>query len=185
MPRQMTDHTLDAIKGWPSPYAVDYSAKFKAADIVTLAAAGTEPRAGRVVTLDSNGDFVYGMADYQMPLFLFASQNDPDVSNAGGDPAGTAADAGSWVPIVPNGKLLALVATGGYELETTEFVAATYVYNEWLKAATGTTDASSGKLVTVAQGAAACCGVVSRPTRTNAYGRSVLAFWPVFKPKAS
>jgi len=184
MPRQMTDHMLDALKGWPNPYAVDFVAAYKAADIVTLQGAGLDVYAGRVVSLDVNGNFVYGIADYEMPMFLFNSLADPDVSNSGGDPAGTAADGGSWVPVVPTGKLTALVAVSGLELESTEYVAGSHVLNGWLTAVKGTT-AASGKLVIVAQGAAACCGVTSRLPHTNSHGKSVISFWPVFKPKAS
>ena len=42
MPRQMTDHTLDGVKGWPSPHAVDFQAPFKAADLSTLAGRGAQ-----------------------------------------------------------------------------------------------------------------------------------------------
>ena len=179
MPRQMTDHTLDGVKGWPSPHAVDFQAPFKAADLSTLAGTGHPAYAGRVVQLDDNGNFIYGVGNYAMPLFLFNNSDDPDVANDGGS------SAGNWVGVTPSGKLLAFVAIGGYELESTEFIDTTYVPNDWLTAPTGTTNATSGVLTKETNRANPICGLVSRAKYVNSHGKSVIAFWPVFLPKRS
>lgn len=179
MARQMTDNILNPLKGWFRPSALDFSAKFKPADVATLAAAGKVPYRGRVVHLDTDGYFVYGVDNYGMSLFLFPQGDDPDVMNDGGSAAG------NWVAIAPTGKMMALVATGGYELESTEFVAGSYSINDWLTAAAGTTDATSGKLVVEANKANPICGVVSRGKYTNGHGKEVVGFWPVFLPKRS
>jgi hypothetical protein len=137
----------------------------------------------------------------KMAIFLWPSHSDFDVSNpgvpAGTVLGGTTANPPGWVPWRPTGKLVGLVATGGYELETTEFdTAQTYVINQTLRAVTSNTDANAGKLTNQnasgGQGFASpgvnvvytdsIVGVVSRGAYTNSNGRSVLAFWPVYLP---
>lgn len=46
-PRQMTSHTLEAIKGWPSPHAVDFAATLSA----NVTNNGNAVYAGRVAHL--------------------------------------------------------------------------------------------------------------------------------------
>lgn len=180
LPTSMTAHTLDARKGWPRPNAVDYDAKFNTTDLATVGTA----YAGRCVHVHSDGTFKYGVSGAQMPLFLFVSSNDADVSNYGGDPA---SEAGAWVPVAPIGKMMALVAIGAYELETTEFTGSvsSYVPNDLLTSATGT-GSDAGK---VARGGTqytnAIVGVVSRAGYTNSHGKSAVAFWPVYLPASS
>ena len=181
-PRRITTHGLNGIKGWPNMHAVDFAAKFYATDLATIQAAGRQVYAGMCVHLDSAGTFRLGVANRQMPMFLFHSADEPDVVNDGGDPA---TDVGAWVAISPTAVLNALVATGAYELETTAFVDATFLPNETLTAATGT-GATAGKLAN--SGATpytnAVCGVVSRGKYQNAHRVYVLAFWPVYLPTA-
>lgn len=180
LPTSMTLHTLDARKGWPRPNAVDYDAKFNTTDLATLGTA----YAGRCVHVHSDGTFKYGVSGAQMPLFLFVSSNDADVSNPGGT---VTTDAGAWVPIAPIGKMMALVAIGAYELETTEFVGDVddYVPNDVLKSATGT-GSDAGKLDRSAtKYTDSIVGVVSRPGYTNSHGKSAIAFWPVYLPTTS
>lgn len=179
-PLQMTTHTLEAPKGWPSPYAVDYTAKFDPTDLASLPSGIAF--AGRCVHVDpSTGYFKMGIAHAQMAMFLWPNSNDPDVSNDGGDPSSVA---GAWVAIRPSGNMTALVAAGAYELATTEFdTAQSYLINQTLTAATGT-NAAAGRLTNQSALVATnpVCGVVSRLVTTNSHGQSELSFWPVYCP---
>lgn len=182
-PRMMALHTLEALKGWPSQAALDFVAVFNPTDLAALGASGDIPAGvavpGRVVHLHSDGTLKYGIANRQMALFLREASDDPDVSNYGGTAAG------NWVAVRPSGKNSCLVATGGYELATTEFdTNQTYALNDTLTAPTGTTTATSGKLTN--QSAVPytnpVCGVVSRAVAINSHGVSELSFWPVYLP---
>ncbi len=181
-PRSMTAHTLNPLKGWPSPYAVDYTAKFNASQLAAIS--GNVAFRGRVVHLDSAGTYRFGVANRHLALFLFQNSDDPDVANDGGNPA---SEADAWVSIQPTGPMMALPAVGAYELQSTEFdTAQTYHYNETLTALTGTTLATAGVLTN--QSAVPytnnVCGVVSRTPFVNSHGRNVLSFWPVYLPTA-
>lgn len=187
VPRQMTAHTLEAPKGWPSPHAVDFRAKMSAN--VTI-----DPVfAGRVVHLNSAGEFEMGLPDVigagHMPIFLFPNDDDPDVQNEGDDPATVA---GAWVAIAPVGNIMGLVAKGAYELESTEFqseasLGATYAPGDCLTATADNANAVTGGRITRATGGLAyaepLCGVVSRGVFSNSHGRDALAFWPVWLPR--
>jgi hypothetical protein len=186
VPRQMTAHTLEAPKGWPSPHAVDFQAKFDATALAAVS--GGVIYAGRVVHLNNSGEFELGVTGTQMPLFLFNNSDDPDVENPGGDPSTVA---GAWVAIAPTGKMLALVAKGAYELASTEFLnTVTYNPNDLLYAPTGTTLATSGVLTKTGGSGAypgtSAVGVVSRGRTTasanNSHGIAELYFWPVYLP---
>lgn len=182
VPRQMTEHALEGLKGWPRPHAVDFHAKFSAAQLAAIS--GGVAFAGRVVHLNGSGQYEFGITDRSMALFLFQNSDDPDVENPGGDPATVS---GAWVPVAPTGQIMALVATGAYELASTEFdTAQTYAPNDTLTAATGTTLATAGVLTN--QSAVPytnpVCGVVSRGERTNSHGKQELCFWPVYCPVA-
>jgi len=181
-PRQMTDHTLEAPKGWPSPHAVDFQAKHDATQLTTIS--GNVAFSGRVVHLASDGEFEFGITNRSMALFLFQNSDDPDVSNDGGDPS---TDAHAWVPVAPTGKLNALVAVGAYELASTEYNSAlTYAPNDTLTAVTGTTLATAGVLTNASATPYTnpVCGVVSKGVQTNSHGKSELHFWPVYLPVA-
>ncbi len=181
--RRMTTHTLNPAKGWPRPSALDFAAKFDATQLATVS--GLVAFAGRCVHLSDAGRYKFGCDGRAMPLFIFQNSDDPDVANDGGD---ATADTGVWVAVAPTGVIMALVAVGAYELETTEFDSAqTYKPNDTLAAPTGTTLATCGVLTN--QSATpytnAVVGVVSRGKYTNSFGFSVLAFWPVYCPLAS
>jgi hypothetical protein len=177
-PTQMTAETLNALKGWPAPAALDYEATLDST--VT-----TRVPPGSVVHVNASGNYALGVtaAGNQMPLFTFQASDDPDVANAGGD---AATEAGVWVAINPTGVMMALVATGAYELVSTNFVAANYVLNQMLTAAA--VGAAAGSLVGGTLGTDVIVGLVSRigtaanGTIDNGYGTSALAFWPVFLP---
>jgi hypothetical protein len=196
---QMTDHTLEGVKGWPNPHAIDCEAKISAATITAV----TDPSAGRLVSgrcvsLNGSDEFQLGLfANTSMPMFIFPNSDDPDVSLAYGAPA-TAA--GGWVPIAPTGVAMALVAAGAYELATTAFDATKdYVAGEVLgTTTTGIAGANQGTATTgdltnygIDSGGAftqSLVGVVAKgrtPTSaTNSHGQAELAFWPVYLPIA-
>jgi hypothetical protein len=195
----MYEQSLDAVKGWFHLAALDKSAKLNA----TLLATATDIPAGRVAILNDAGEFTTDRTGAgggtctnsatAMPIFLLNSKFDPDVSNVGLNPASTVTN---WYAISPTGVMTGLVATGGYELQSTEFYAdGTYLPNQPLTAVTTTgvlTDASA----TV--GNAWICGICSTHVNgdnqttqatpgsavgVNAHGVSVITFWPVFLPK--
>ena len=182
-PRQMTAHMLDALKGWPSPHAVDFHAKLSAN--VTI-----DPVfAGRCVHLNSAGEYEMGIddtaANVAMPIFLFQNSDDPDVANDGGD---AATEVGVWVPTAPTGMIMGLVAAGAFELFSTEFepeaTAGTYAPNDPLSAVDDNTDAATGGRITkngIAAYANHLVGIVSRGV-IERYQRNVLAFWPYNLP---
>lgn len=171
-PRQMTRHTLDAIKGWPSPYAVDFAAKLSA----NVPESRRPILSGTVLRLNSVGEYELGVGTRDvMPLFAFNNSDDPDVVNEGGDPA---TERGVWIAISPTGKMMALPAKGAYELMSTEFVSDTYAPNDLLTAGDGTA-AADGKLKKGVKGTDTICGITSRGIRDNGHGEDALAFWPV------
>lgn len=179
-PRQMTANTLNALKGWPSQSAVDFVAKLSSTVTVDPVLAGS------VVSLNTTNEFVLGVGTGDvMPLFLFNNSDDPDVANDGGT---ASTDKGVWVPVAPTGQMMALVATGAYELVSTAITGAntTFRTNIPLTAATGNV-AASGKLAaaTWADGNT-IVGIVSRDCNTafqdNGYGVDAVAFWPYFIP---
>lgn len=166
-PRHMTKYTLNALKGWPAPAAVDYHTEFDSA--IT-----DEVLPGTVVHLNSEGKYALGVGnDPVMPLFMFNGSNDPDVQNEGGD---AATEKGVWIAINPTGQAMALVAVGAYELVSTAFVAGTYDPNDPLTAAK--TGGDAGKLAVGTLYTNMIVGLVSRGVVDNGYGEDALAFWP-------
>ena len=172
-PRKMTANTLNALKGWPQMNAVDYHASFDS----SIPSGDLPVLAGTVVSLNSSGNYILGVGtDNVMPLFLFNNSDDPDVVNDGGD---AATEAGVWVPIMPTGQAMALVATGAYELVSTAYVPAggPYLPNTPL-----TADKSGGgdpgKLQAGTIYTDMIVGIVSRGVVDNGYGSNAVAFWP-------
>jgi L-ascorbate metabolism protein UlaG (beta-lactamase superfamily) len=186
----MFEQALDTKKGWFQMAALDKSAPLGAA----LLAGATAVPAGRVASLDTNGEFQLGNGSLAtaMPIYLWNAKGDLDVSNDGTSPTtGTV----HWVAIAPTGIMSGLVATGGYELQTTEFdTDQTYALNDLLTADV------SGVMTNVAavQFTNWICGVCSshnqaeveadpgsdNPVGTNANGVDVLNFWSYFLPAA-
>lgn len=183
-PREMFDHTLDAIKGWFHMAALDFTAPLSAE--VTI-----DPvYAGRCVHLNDDLEFEMGCTGNQMPLFIFQSSDDPDVSRDFGGREGGA--------VSPSGNINAWVGKGAYELATTEFDSAqTYLPNQPLRAIADNDNATTGgrltnqSVVTVASllasgptagSVTAIVGHVSRGVYTNSHKKSVLAFWPGHYP---
>lgn len=187
-PSLMFEHALNHPKGWFEPSALDFVAKL--APAVTIQAFG-----GRVVHVNASGEFEMGIANTQMAIFLLQADTDFDVSN----PGTTAAGNFMHQAIAPAGNMSGLVATGGYELESTEFDTspnAAYAPNQLLTAlANNTTQATGGVLSNDRAGAGGstglvrqytdpACGVVSRGTFNNEHGVPVIAFWPIYLPAA-
>ena len=179
-PRQMTANTLNALKGWPSQSAVDYVAKLSSTVTVDPVLAGS------VVSLNASNDFILGVgATDVMPMFLFQNSDDPDVANDGGT---ASTDKGVWVPVAPTGQMMALVATGAYELVTTAHTGAntTFLVNTPLTAALGNVAASGKVAAHTWGGGQTVVGVVSRDCNAafqdNGYGVDAVAFWPYFLP---
>lgn len=161
-PAQMFDHELNPVKGWWDMHALD-----KRVAIGTNTVTVVKGMVGYLhpTTLD----FILGVVNGYMPLFCFQGEND--------------FDANSDVGNISGGYINALVATGGYELETTEFVSGgTYDPQTPL---TGATGADLGKVTPSAgwTGGDMIVGVVSEQgPRTNDHGKQVVRFWPVFAP---
>lgn len=162
-PAQMFDFELNQKKGWPSPYAVDYSAAF--AEGVSGA------QAGSVASLDANGALVRGLSEAgAMAIFLLQNQSDFDVRSDVGNISG--------------GVGSGLVACGAYELQTTEFVAATYAPNDRLTVDSDPASATYGQLEAGVEYADPIVGVVSSGQSDSEHDASVklLSFWPVWLP---
>jgi hypothetical protein len=184
----MLEHTLNPVKGWPSPNAVDFRAKISSSVAFTLFS-------GRAVHLNSAGEYITGCDPAAHPggtgmtMFLFQNSDDPDVVNEGGDPE-TETDV--WVPVSPTGRAMALPAKGAYEMETTEYdTTGSYPPGTSLTADNDDADVDAGGIL--AAGTTYTdhiCGVVSRGVVDSGYGRrgantgQALAFWPVWLPPA-
>jgi len=169
VPGQMFDHSLTELSGRATMHALDYSA---------VPADDEEVYEGSVMTLDSNGQYVGGMGagvantqlyQHNAPMAIFAIQGTNEF------------DANSDVGNMSGGVQSGIVASGGYEVQTTEFVAGTYNPNDLLTFATGD---NRGDVAIASDNYSDChvCGVVSRGVETNAYSQSVVSFWTVFCP---
>lgn len=186
-------HKLEAAKGWSD----------RRSPLQTVAKISSNVQfdlpVGRVVHLNSSGEYETGVASKQMPLFLLRGATSLDVKNEGLTPEGAFVQQ----PILPSGTAVtALVATGGYELATTEFdTNQTYAPNDLLVAPVDNTNSAVGGVLTnqgtgtagavQLYGADAVVGVVSRGVRKNhhrSYDQNVpklLYFWPVYLPSTS
>jgi hypothetical protein len=168
-PSQMYDHKLNPLKGWPSPYAID-----KAAPVAT---GETKLINGRVAHLDSvNGAFVAGLGGNYMPIFVWHGQTMFDT--LGGDTGN--------ISLYGNGKgVNGLVATGAYELQTTEFITGeTYAPNTPLTSEDDVA-ADVGKIKPGVFFTDTICGVVSDGKSVNALGVEVVTFWSYFLPSGT
>ena len=176
LPGQMFDHMLNPVKGWPHQAALDFQAKISANVLYDM-------RAGQCAHINASGELEPGAQLLQMPLFMFQGANDFDVNNQRND---------QWTPISPSGRIMCLPGKGAYELETTEFDSTqSYLPNDHLVAPVGNTSGdefTSGVLTNASPGGLYVAGmknrvgVVSRGKFTNAYGKQVVAFWPIYLP---
>jgi len=135
---------------------------------ISTPATDEEWNRGSLVSLDASGNLIAGCADTAMPMWSINASDDYDVSAEAGGTTGP--DTGCYV------------ATGGYEITTTEFVAGTYAVNEFLTAGTGT---NAGKVTNspAAYNTRVIVGCVSQGVRSDVYSQSTLTFWTMFIPK--
>ena len=177
-PDLMFEHGLDVKKGWFDMASLDYDAKLNSSVSFDV------PR-GRVVHVDSSGTFTPGAHNTGVAIFLLNGSADADVSN----PGTTAAGNFMHKAIAPSGKMSGLVATGGYEISTTEFDSArTYAAGDLLTAAISTSNATTGGVLTnngVVQYVNPVVGVVSSGKAKNHNGVQSLSFWCVWLPGAA
>lgn len=168
-PAQMYEHKLNPLKGWPSPYALDKAAPMAAGETTLIN--------GRVAHLDPvNGAFASGLGGNNMPIFIWHGQAMFDALGA---------DDGNMSLYGNKKGVNGLVATGGYELQTTEFVTAeTYTPNTPLTAVE-TANTEKGKITPGAFYDDVICGIVSDGKSTNALGIEVVSFWSYFLPSFS
>jgi len=161
-PAQMFDHELNAVKGWPSPYAVDkrVQADVGVTGIVPGMCLRIDPTSGLANRGSNNGD---------MGLFVWQGQDHFDVNG----------DVGNII----GGNMNCLVAAGAYELETTEFVGVGFNPNVPLTVENGA-GVNQGKLkVTTLGSGLNIVGVVSEAgPLSNDFATSVVRFWPVYLP---
>ena len=164
-PAQMYDHRLNPVKAWPSQYALDKS--------LAIADGETNIYAGRVIHIDPTANaFKLGLPANYMPIFCWASQTDFDA--IGGDDGN--------ISLEGNKKgTSGLVATGAFELQTTEFITGTYAPNTPLTSYQVSGD-DLGKVTEGAFYTDVVCGVVSDGKSTNAHGKEVVTFWSYFLP---
>ena len=209
-PTQPFTYSLTALKGWFEQHALDFAASVDSAtdpSVLPLVAGlcvHVSSNAYNPVNNNTKVDSTIrpGAQLTQMPLFLKENQTDYDVSNNGNgqsDPYG-------WTGITPSasamgGPMSMLVATGGFELATTQFDQSngvTYSPGDILTSPTealitGSDKSAAGKLFKICNwpgGSAAAavlytnhiCGTVSRGQYPNEYRRQVLAFWPCYLP---
>jgi hypothetical protein len=183
-PDLMFEHGLDVKKGWFDMASLDYSAKLKSTVSYDV------PR-GRVVHLqkESGKDvFAPGVSTTGVAIFLLNGSADADVSN----PGTTASGAFMHQAVSPSGKLSGLVATGGYEIATTEYVktsgnpavAVVYSPGDLLTAPTTGGSTVEGVLTkaSAVQYVNPVCGVVSSGAAKNHNGVDTLSFWCVYLP---
>ena len=185
-PTQMFTNTLDAIKGWFHEAALDHSAEIAGSQ--TDGTNALEYKQGMCCSLDADNKLALGCEKANVAIFLLNSEDDPDVANVsfGGNHLHTAS--GDWIAVGPSGKLSGLVATGGYELETTEYLTAdAYAVGAPLKSRI-TGIAHAGKLQGGNAYQDAIVGIVSKKQTSggnkNAHGQLVLRFWSVWLPQS-
>ena len=186
-PTSNNGNMLQPVKGWDSPMldiALPVSAN------VTI-----DVYAGSVLHINSSKEAELGLDDDGVGLFAFSNDYDPHVAGAGVDLDSYSNKDVAYTGAFPRpnkGVLQLLVATGGYEIETTEWVTAqkaNYTPNKPLTAPTGNTLGTSGVLTPGKHYLNPCCGVVSRgivPSGVDATGdRESLAFWTTHVPTLS
>ena len=159
VPAQNYDHLLVAVSGYNGMHDLQFKASV---------GTGQAWFRGSLISLQSVTEFKAGCGDKDMPLWAINATADFDVASDVGNMAG--------------GTVAALVATGGYELKTTEYVTTNqYAANDFLTAALGL-DNGKVTLSPYDWTTRLVCGVVSAGVESDVYNQSVLRFWPVFLP---
>lgn len=164
-PAQMYDHNIAAVKAAGDPmHRLDFTASVTGSEGI---------HEGSLCSVNVSGAMIAGLGsatnvNKPMPMFALANVTDFDVNSDYGNTSG--------------GVISAAVATGGYEIATTEFVSGTYHVNDMLTAATGD-DAGKVKKATVdAYGAEPIVGIVSKSVAKSPEGTNMLTFWTCFVP---
>lgn len=163
---KMTGHMCVAVKGPAPNWRADYSAE--GADVAQ------EIHEGSLISLNAEGKFVLGCekgegANRPMPMWSCKDINNAGVVQFGGN--------------VFAGYYNGLVATGGFEIETSEFDAAEFKYNDLLMPGTA---GKVAKATGAAYGEFPVVGVVSRPPMQNRTCEcQTIRFWSTFIPAAN
>jgi len=189
----MTNHELNPVKGWFGSDSLDKSALADTTD-------GTIYK-GNVMCLDASGHLVLGLTENAMPIFALQNSYDHDVVGPNGNIIGAYNGGavnqatGLYVPDATYttanraptmGVMSGLVATGGYEVESTEFdTTETYTPNMPLTAgAPGDDDA--GVLKPGTHCVDTICGIISDVIPAggiiNEHQVAWIRFWTVFFP---
>jgi hypothetical protein len=159
VPAQNFDHLLDPVSGYDGMHDLQFHAPPED---------GADFRRGALVSLNAAGNIVAGCGAADMPLWSINDTGDFDV----------ASDVGNF----SGGIIATFVATGGYELKTTEFVDTdVYAPNDLLTAGTAG-DVGLVGLSPALYGDAVIVGCVSKGQFEEVYGQHVLQFWPMFIP---
>lgn len=175
---KMTGHVCVAVKGPAPNWRAEYAAE--GADV------NQEIHEGSLISLNSEGKFVLGCGagtKGNRPMPMFSCK---DINNAGVVQFGNNVFAGNYH---------GLVATGGFEIETSEFdTEVEYAYNDMLMpyVPADETDAEKAKVGKVtkatesAYGAFPVVGIVSRPDGVNRTCEcSTIRFWSTFIPAST
>lgn len=199
-PAQNYDHLLDPISGYDGMHDLQFTG---------YTVTGTNWHRGALMSLNAGGLLRPGLSSlHAMAMWAINASYDFDVAGGQSWPAGSAplyrSDSGNIAgqslaadnTTIVRRHIGCYVATGGFELCTTEFdTAETYSENDPLIPYTPTGLEPSGSypegwitLGTVAASGALCLGeaivgvVSTRQVTTEVYKQNVLRFWPVYQP---
>lgn len=227
---QAAQHTLTALKGWYREAALDAEVSINTTTVnlggttgdglivsglcihAVSTTANTDPYGGTFTGPGTMTAEIGCGPAHGLPMFLWPNANDPDVANPGvlpGNAYSSTTVEPDFVPVFPLYQLqnmVALVASGAYELETTEFdTTRTYAPGDALRAVTNNDNANGGKLTNqrksttpdtmtttgatqyVANSSTVTnwdtiVGFVSRGEFVNSNKREALAFYTAFIP---
>lgn len=182
-PRNKLEHVLNLPMGWPCPWALDDAIELSSEVTITPFVAGRachrDPTTNKLRT---------GVHAVAMTYFTFSNSDDGDVQRDVW-PAYSAEN--TYRGTTPPGKLVAIPAKAGVELETTEFKT-DETYNSGIALTATKADTNSttgGRLLPGSPYVVPICGIVSRglvtPSNENAAitTRNALAFYPVYLPQ--
>ena len=160
-PSQNYDHVLNVVSGSDDMHDLQYYA---------APATDEDFVKGSLVYVDSSGNLAAGGAANAMPMWAITGVDD--------------FDANSDVGNISGGVVSCFVATGGYEIFTTEFRSTdTYVPNQLLTADTVT--AGYVMAASATYNDTVIVGCVSQGVQTDVYTQSILYFWTMFIPANS
>ena len=188
--RQSFENVLTPLKHWSDGLdCLDFSASLSS---TILDDSDIECPAGRVMHLNASGTLDRGGSGTQMPLFLKIGKNEGSVWDSG---VSSVSAKTFWWTIDSTGIATCLVATGGFEVQSSEYVKTVdYAANDLLTAN------ATGLLTNVnaVQYTNWICGVCSKhrggdyestapiiPTGANADGVDVITFWTYFLPASA